>query len=50
MVKSGCHVDGSITHSPRKPKAKPTYEMVGDREERDDEADANADMRVVRVT
>ena len=43
MAKPGCHVDGSITHSPRKPKAKPTYEIVGDREERDDEADANAD-------
>jgi len=43
MAKPGCHVDGSITHSPRNPKAKPTYEIVGDREERDDEADANAD-------
>jgi transposase, IS5 family len=49
MVKSGCHVDGSITHSPRKPKAKPTYEIVSDREERDDEADAQADMRVVEI-
>ncbi len=50
MVKSGCHVGGSITHSPRKPKAKPTYEIVGGREGRDDEADAQADMRVVEVT
>jgi transposase, IS5 family len=49
-VKSGCHVEGSITHSPRRPKAKPTYEIVGDREERDDEADAKADLRVVLVT
>ena len=49
MVKSGCHVDGSITHSPRKPKAKPTYEIVGDREGRDDETDASADMRVIEV-
>ena len=50
LVKSGCHVDGSITHSPRKPKSKPTYEIVGDREERDDEVDAQADMRVALVT
>jgi IS5 family transposase len=50
MVKSGCHVDGSITHSPRKPKAKLTYAFVGDREERDDEVDVQADMRVVEVT
>ena len=50
MVKSGCHVDGSVTHSPRKPKAKRTYEIVSDREERDDEADAQADMRAVEVT
>lgn len=49
MVKSGCHVDGSITHSPRKPRTKPTYEIVGDREERDDEAEAQADMRVIEV-
>jgi len=52
MVKSGCHVDGSITHSPRKPRAKPAYEIVGDREERDDEAEAQAqaDMRIALVT
>jgi hypothetical protein len=37
-----------ITHSPRKPKTKPTYEIVNDREERDD--DAQADMQVVEVT
>ena len=50
LVKSGCHVDGSVTRSPRKPKAKPTFEMVGDRDERDDEADSKTDMRVVEVT
>lgn len=44
MVKSCCHVDGSITHSPRKPKAKPTDEIVGDREDRDDEGNASADI------
>ena len=44
MVKAGCHVDGSVTHSPRKPKTKPTYEIVSDREERDGEADAQADI------
>jgi transposase, IS5 family len=31
LVKSGCHVDASVTHSPRKPK--PTYEISGDRGE-----------------
>ncbi|WP_152976362.1 IS5 family transposase, partial [Methyloglobulus morosus] len=49
LVKSGCHVDAGVTHSPRKPKTKPAYEIVGDREDRDDEADAQADMRVVEV-
>lgn len=50
LVKSGCHVDASITHSPRKPKNKPTYEVVSDREDRDDEADAQVDLRVIEVT
>ena len=50
LVKSGCQVDASITHSPRKPKTQPTYEIVTDREERDDEADAQADLRVIEVT
>jgi len=50
LVKSGSHVDASITHSPRKPKTKPTYEIVSDREERDDEADAQANLRVIEVT
>ncbi|MFZ1852132.1 MAG: transposase, partial [Nitrosomonas sp.] len=36
-VKQGCYVDASITQSPRKPKIKPAYEVVGDREKRDDE-------------
>ena len=41
-VKQGCHVDASITQSPRKPKTRPAYEVVSDREERDDGADAQA--------
>lgn len=49
-VKQGCHVDASITQSPRKPKTRPAYEVVSDREERDDEADAQAAMRVIEVT
>lgn len=49
LVKSGCHVDASVTHSPRKPKTKPTYEIVTDREERDDEADAQPDLRIIEV-
>lgn len=48
-ITQGYHVDASITHSPRKPKTKPTYEIVNDREERDDESDAQAEMRVVEV-
>lgn len=50
LVKSGCHVDASITHSPRKPKIKPTNEIVTGREARDDEAEAQADMRVIEMT
>lgn len=50
MVRKGCHVDASITQSPRKPKTKPTYEVVSDREERDDEPDAREAMRVIEVT
>lgn len=49
MVKKGCHVDASITHSPRKPKSKPRYEVENDREDRDDEADAQAAMQVIEV-
>jgi transposase, IS5 family len=49
-VSTGCHVDASVTHSPRKPKTRPTYEVVNDRQERDDESDAQAHMRVVEVT
>tara|TARA_R110002073_G_scaffold317802_2_gene491507 strand:+ start:525 stop:1007 length:483 start_codon:yes stop_codon:yes gene_type:complete len=30
-VTSGYHIDASITHSPRKPRGKPTYEVVNDR-------------------
>jgi len=49
-IKHGCHVDASITQSPRKPKSRPVYEVVNDREERDDEADAQSAMRVIEVT
>ena len=49
-VATGCHVDASITHSPRKPKTRPAYEVVSDREERDDETDAQTSMRVIAVT
>jgi IS5 family transposase len=48
-VTQGCHVDASITQSPRKPKTKPSYEVVTDREDRDDEGDAEAAMRVIEV-
>jgi IS5 family transposase len=48
-VKQGCHVDASITQSPRKPKTKPAYEVVSDREERDDESNAQLEMRVIEV-
>ena len=49
MVTQGCHVNASITHSPRKPKTRPSYEVVADREDRDDEEDAKAAMRVIEV-
>jgi IS5 family transposase len=45
MVTQGCHVDASITHSPRKPKTRPSYEVVANREDRNDEEDAKAAMR-----
>ncbi len=48
-LSSGCHVDASITHNPRKPKTKPTYEIVIDRNESDDESEAQADMKVIEV-
>jgi transposase, IS5 family len=48
-ITKGYHIDASITHSPRKPKAKPSYEVVNDREERGDESDAQAAMRVIEV-
>lgn len=50
MVRKGCHVDASITQSPRKPKTRPAYEVVSDREERDDEVDAQTAMQVIEVT
>ncbi|TXI18214.1 MAG: IS5 family transposase [Nitrosomonas sp.] len=49
MVRQGCHVDASITQSPRKPRTKPAYEIVSDREERNDEADARTAMQVIEV-
>jgi len=49
-ITKGYHIDASITHSPRKPRTKPTYEVVGDREDRDDEADAHENMKVVETT
>ena len=45
-VRQGCHVDASITQSPRKPKTRPAYEVVSDREERD----AQPAMRIIEVT
>jgi len=50
IVTKGCHVDASITQSPRKPKINPSYEVVNDREDRDDEDEAKAAMRVIEVT
>lgn len=49
-VTTGSHIDASITHSPRKPRTKPSYEVVSDREEQDDEPSAKAAMQVVEVT
>ncbi len=49
-VRQGCHVDASITQSPRKPKTRPAYEVVDDREGRNDEADAQKAMQVIEVT
>lgn len=49
-VKAGYHIDASITHSPRKPKTKPAYEVVNDREDRDDETDAQASMKVIEIS
>lgn len=49
-VTKGCHIDASITHSPRKPKTKPTYAVVNDREDRDDETDAQVNMKVVEAS
>lgn len=49
-VRQGCHVDASITLSRRKPKTRPAYEVVSDREDRDDETDAQEVMRIIEVT
>ncbi len=45
----GCHIDASITHSPRKPKTKPSYEVINDRDTLDDEPEAREAMRVIEV-
>ncbi len=50
FITTGCHIDASITHSPRKPKPKPSCEVVNDREQQDDESSAKAAMQVVEVT
>ncbi len=50
MVRKGCHVDASITQSLRKPKTKSAYEVISNREERDDETDAKETMRVIEIT
>ena len=50
LVRQGCHVDASITQNPRKPRARPAYEVASDREERDDESDVQAAMQVIEVT
>jgi IS5 family transposase len=49
LVRKGNHVDASITQSPRKPKTRPAYEVVSNREERGDEADAQTAMQVIEV-
>ncbi len=49
-VTKGYHVDASITHSPRKPRTRPTYEVVNDREDRNDETDAQENMKFVEVS
>ena len=49
IITKGCHVDASITQSPRKPKTKSSYEAVTDREDRGDEGETKAAMRVIEV-
>lgn len=48
-ISQGCHVDASITPSQRKPHRRPAYEVVEDREAREDESEAKAQMRVIKV-
>ncbi len=48
-VTTGCHIDASITHSPRKPKTKPSYEVVNDHGEQKDESSAQEAMQVIEV-
>ncbi len=49
-VTKGCHIDASITYSPRKPRTKTAYERVNDREDRDDETDAKESMKVIETS
>ncbi len=49
MVTKGCHVDARITHSQRKPKTKPSYEVVKMTGRSGDEEEAKAAMRVIEV-
>jgi len=50
MVRKDCHFDASITQNPRKPRTRPAYEVVSDREERNDEVDAQTAMQAIEVT
>ncbi len=45
----GYHIDTSITYSSRKPKTKPSYEVINDRAESDDEFEAQEAMQVIEV-
>ena len=48
-VAQGCHVDASITQSPRKPKTKPSYEVVSDGKSEMMNLMRQAAMRVIEV-
>ena len=48
-LKRGVHVDASLTISPRKPKHRPTYEVVDERSATTDEPEASKFMQVMEV-
>jgi len=48
MVKQGCHVVRVLRQL--KPRTMLSYEVVGDREEQNDELDALSAMRVIELT